>query len=275
MNKLKNPLYQIIFEADTPAGKAFDISLLWVIVLSILVTILETIPNLSPLQKQFLIYLEWIFTVLFSVEYLLRMYSSPKPVLYMRSAMGIVDLLALLPTYLSLFFAGSSYFVVLRAMRLLRVFRILKLNRYVSESRVLMQALKMSIPKILVFLGSVVTLVIILGTIMYMVEGPEHGFTSIPISIYWAIVTLTTVGFGDIVPKTPFGQIIASAVMILGYGILAVPTGIVTVELAEVQKTKVTTQLCPSCFREGHDTDAKFCKYCGAELNPDPGANTT
>jgi voltage-gated potassium channel len=259
-------LHEVIYEADTPLGKTFDVCLLMAILLSILAVCLESVATVRAQAGTALRVAEWTFTLLFSVEYVLRLAAVRRPWRYARSFFGIVDLLAILPTYLSFFLPGAQSLLVVRALRLLRVFRVLKLVHFVRESRQLAAALRASARKIVVFLVAVLTLVLIMGALMYLVEGPVHGFTSIPASIYWAIVTMTTVGFGDIVPQTPLGQILASLLMIMGYAIIAVPTGIVTVGLAGVMRQSTNTQACPSCGREGHADDARFCKYCGSKL---------
>ena len=263
---LKLKLYEVIFEADTPAGKWFDIVLLWAIILSVLVVFLESISELRNQFGEIFLYLEWFFTILFTWEYILRIVSVKKASKYIFSFYGVVDVLAIIPTYLSLVIAGSQYFLVIRILRLLRVFRILKLTHMMKQATILKRALVASRGKIAVFLFAVLTLVVVVGAIMYVVEGPEHGFTSIPFSMYWAIVTMTTVGYGDVSPQTPLGQIFASIVMIMGYAIIAVPTGIVSVEIADVTR-KTSTQVCPACLKEGHDLDAKFCKHCGTVIN--------
>lgn len=262
----RQQLHEIIFEADTPAGRAFDVALLWCIVLSVVAVLLESVPAIRADYGRPLRFVEWLFTILFTIEYGLRLTCVGRPMRYAVSFFGIVDLLAIVPTYLSLLIPGSQSLVVIRALRLLRVFRVLKLARFLSEARVLSEALKASRHKITVFLGTVMTLVLIIGTVMYLVEGEEHGFDSIPLSIYWAIVTLTTVGYGDIAPDTVLGKMLASVVMILGYAIIAVPTGIVTVALSRSTERKISTQACPQCSAEGHDIDARHCKYCGARL---------
>ena len=264
-DNLRNRLYEIIFEADTPAGKWFDIILLWAIVLSVLVVFLESIGTLRISYGILFYYLEWFFTILFTVEYGLRIFSTRRPLRYIFSFYGVIDLLAILPTYLSLVITGSQYFIVIRILRLLRVFRILKLTHMMRQATILRRALVASRGKIAVFLFAVLTLIVIIGAVMYVIEGPENGFTSIPFSMYWAIVTMTTVGYGDISPQTTIGQIFASIVMITGYAIIAVPTGIVSVEIAGAVK-KTTARVCPECLREGHDHDAKYCKYCGGEI---------
>jgi voltage-gated potassium channel len=262
----KDALYEIIFEADTPAGRAFDIVLLWVISLSVLTVMLESVDSIAREYRGVLVLAEWIFTILFTVEYVLRLVIVRRPLRYARSFFGMVDLVACLPTYLSLVLAGSQYLVVIRILRMLRVFRILKMGRHLREGDVILAALKASLPKITVFLFGILALTIVMGTLMYLIEGAEAGFTSIPASVYWAIVTITTVGYGDIAPATVPGQFLASVMMIMGYAIIAVPTGIVTVELAQASRRPVSTQACPSCGVGGHDSDARFCKHCGAGL---------
>lgn len=227
---------------------------------------LDSVRAIRNDYGQFLYSIEWFFTILFTVEYLLRLLCVGRPIRYAISFFGIVDLLAVVPTYLSLLLPGSQYLLVIRILRILRIFRVLKLVQYLGEVRTLSQALRASRRKIIVFLFTVLTLVVIFGSFMYLIEGTENGFTSIPRSIYWAIVTLTTVGYGDISPKTNIGQAMAAIIMIMGYGIIAVPTGIVTVELTRAQEKRVTTQVCPECSAEGHDNDAVYCKYCAAKL---------
>ncbi len=259
-------LHEIIFESDTKAGLAFDIAVIVSVVASVIVVMLDSVEEMHQSHRVLLSRLEWTFTILFTVEYMLRLSSVRRPWRYAVSFFGIIDLLSTLPTYISLFFPAGHYLLIVRIFRLLRIFRILKLTRFVSESRVLLLALRQSLPKITVFLGSVLTIVCIMGAVMYLVEGRESGFTSIPRSMYWAIVTLTTVGYGDIAPKTALGQALASLLMIMGYGIIAVPTGIVSVELAQAQRREVTGQSCPACAAQGHDPDARHCKFCGAAL---------
>ncbi|MDO9137595.1 MAG: ion transporter [Lutibacter sp.] len=264
----KTKLYQIIYEADTPAGKWFDIVLIFAILSSILLVMLESVESFNVKHHDFLDISEWVITILFTLEYIIRIIVIKKPAKYIFSFYGIIDLLATIPKYLSLIFIGTHFLVALRALRLLRVFRILKLTHYLGASFNLMTALKASRIKISVFLFSVFIITIIIGTIMYLIEGPENGFTSIPLSMYWAIVTLTTVGYGDLAPHTPFGQLLASFVMILGYGIIAVPTGIVTSAItAQDLKTQTHTQTCPHCLTDNHMTDAEFCHKCGGKLN--------
>jgi voltage-gated potassium channel len=267
-SEIRDYLHEVIFEADTPAGKAFDVALLILIIVSLLIVMLDSIESVRKDYGQFLLISEWVVTGLFTIEYFLRIWSIRKPFAYMVSFFGLVDLLSFLPTYLSLLFAGSQYFLVLRILRLLRVFRIFKLTHYLYEGRVLVTALKASRVKITVFLGAVLSVVTILGSVMYVLEaGQDSGFTSIPQSIYWSIVTVTTVGYGDIAPVTVPGKVLASIAMILGYAIIAVPTGIVSVEFAKATgKWKVSGQACRDCGKEGHDQDASHCKFCGAEL---------
>ena len=259
-------MHEVIYEADTKAGKVFDIALLIIIVLSITVVMLESVPSLHEKYGELFDKAEWVFTILFTIEYITRLVSIKKPLKYVFSFYGVIDLLSIIPTYLGLFISGTNSLMVIRSLRLMRVFRILKLGNFMKESRSLGESLKASRHKILVFLLSILTMVTILGTIMYLVESPEAGFTSIPRSIYWAIVTLTTVGYGDIAPLTALGQFIASIVMILGYAIIAVPTGIVTNELIKAENKKISTQACTSCSKEGHESDADYCKYCGDKL---------
>jgi len=259
-------LRQIIFEADTPAGRAFDVALLWAIALSVGVVMLESVASVRVQHGQALRAAEWLFTVLFTVEYALRLYSAPRKLAYVRSFFGVVDVLAIVPTYLSVLIPGSQSLVTIRALRLFRVFRVLKLAHYLGEANVLTTALQSSRRKVTVFLGSVLVLVVILGSAMYLIEGSESGFTSIPRSVYWAIVTLTTVGYGDITPRTVPGQVLASMVMILGYAIIAVPTGIVTAEIVEARRLPVTTRTCISCLSEGHLISARYCRDCGEPL---------
>ena len=259
-------LHEIIFEADTPAGKAFDVALLWAIVLSVIAVSLDSVPSIQQRFGEALRPIEWGFTALFTVEYVLRLLAVQRPSRYALSFFGIVDLIAVAPTYLSLLFVGSQSLLVIRVLRLLRIFRVLKLSGFLIEAEVLVRALRASRPKIVVFLGTVLTVVVIVGALMHLIEGGENGFTSIPLSMYWAIVTLSTVGYGDIAPQTVVGRMLASALMILGYGLIAVPTGIVSVELARATRADVSTQACPNCSREGHDPDAQYCKFCGSEL---------
>ena len=266
MNTLRHRLHEIIFEADTAFGKWFDVVLIVSIIISIMLVMLDSVEPVRAAYGRWLRVGEWVFTILFTVEYLLRLFCVQRPLLYARSFFGLVDLLAILPTYLSVILPGGQYFIVIRVLRLLRIFRVFKLVQFLSEARLLMGALRASLRKIIVFLCMVATLVIIFGALMYVIEGTANGFTSIPRSIYWAIVTMTTVGYGDISPQTGLGQALAAFIMIIGYGIIAVPTGIVTVELSQAVRRGVSTQACPGCGVDGHDKDARFCKYCGTNL---------
>ena len=260
-------LHEIIFEADTPEGFAFDVALLVSVVASVLVVIVASVESVRAEWGRALYVAEWFFTILFTVEYVLRLLSVERPVRYARSFYGVIDLVSIVPTYASVLVPGAESLLVIRVLRMIRIFRVFKLIPYVVEGRVLWTALVRSQQKITVFLTTVLSMVVVMGSLMFVIEGPEHGFTSIPISMYWAVVTLTTVGYGDISPVTPIGRMVASAVMIMGYAIIAVPTGIVTVELAEAAR-KGSRQACPSCGGEGHDIDARHCKFCGALLNP-------
>ncbi len=264
--RLRERLHEIIFGADTPLGKAFDVGLLMLIIASVLAVILESVSWISEDYGPVLRAFEWVVTLSFLGEYILRLYCVDKPWRYARSFYGIVDLLAILPTFLSLLFPGAQSLLVIRGLRLLRVFRVLKLVHFVGEASQLRVALQASLRKIIVFLGAVLAIVIIVGSAMYLIEGEEHGFDNIPLSIYWAIVTMTTVGYGDMSPETPLGKMLASVIMILGYGIIAVPTGIVSVELAGAARMTVTGRACPGCGAHGHDADARHCKFCGDEL---------
>jgi len=264
-------LYRTIVEAETWPARIFDAVLLAAIGLSVLTVILESDPVLrqrwaAPFQA-----LEWSFTLLFTLEYVLRLLCVPGPLRYAVSFFGVVDLLAIVPTFLGLLIPGAQVFLVVRVLRLLRVFRVLKLAAYLEESELLWSALLAARRKILVFLLTIATLVILIGALMYVVEGPEGGFPSIPIGIYWAVVTITTVGYGDVAPVKPLGRLMASAVMLLGYSIIAVPTGILTAEIGVASRRRLGgpeqgIRLCPGCGREGHDGDASHCKHCGERL---------
>ncbi len=262
----KDKVYEIIFEADTPLGRLFDEVLIVSIIASVIAVMLDSVSSIRIKYGNFLYSLEWFFTILFSIEYILRLISVKRPVKYATSFFGIVDLLTVIPTYLDILLPGTRFLLVIRILRVLRIFRVLKLAKYVGEANLLVGAIKASMRKITVFLFAIVTIVVILGSLMYMVEGAEHGFTSIPTSVYWAIVTLTTVGYGDLSPQTPAGQAVAVIVMIMGYSIIAVPTGIVSVELSQAFRQGVTARACHHCSKEGHDPDATYCKFCGAEL---------
>lgn len=270
---LRSKLHEIIYEADTPLGKLFDIVLIIMILISTLVVMLETVPDLNDLYAEEFKTIEWVITVFFTVEYILRIVSVRRPLKYILSFYGLIDLISTIPLYLSYVISGTHILVTLRSLRLLRIFRILKLVKFIGEASRIGKALKSSREKILVFILAIVIASVILGTIMYMVEGEESGFESIPRSIYWTIVTLTTVGYGDIAPVTTLGQFIASVIMVLGYGIIAVPTGIVTAEYAQAgrnifggKEVHSNTQSCPSCSVEGHRDGAKFCYECGAKM---------
>ena len=263
---LRDKIHENIFEADTPAGKLFDEVLIVCILASVLVVMLDSVDSIGQRYKQLFYVLEWIFTILFSIEYVLRLLTVRRPLRYATSFFGVVDLLTVIPTYLDLLIPGTRFLLVIRILRVLRIFRILKLAKYVGETNLLLKAMKASSRKITVFLFAVLAIVVILGSLMYIIEGPENGYTSIPLSIYWAIVTLTTVGYGDISPHTGLGRGLAVIVMIMGYSIIAVPTGIVTVELSHALEQDITTIACRDCGGEGHDEDAKHCKFCGSEL---------
>lgn len=266
-SSLRTKLHTVIFESDTRAGRAFDAVLLLAILLSVLTVILESVESIRHGHEWSLRAAEWAFTILFTIEYVARLAAVKKPLRYMTSFYGVIDLLAILPTYIAVLVPGAQSLMVIRLLRLVRVFRIFKLATYVGESNVLLAALAASRPKIVVFLVFIVTVVCTVGALMYVVEGPSSGYTSIPESMYWAVVTLTTVGYGDITPQTPMGKLLASLIMVLGYAVLAVPTGIVTTELAFASRgRKVSGQACPVCSKEGHDRDAVHCKYCGGRL---------
>ncbi len=265
---LRSKIHEVIYEADTPAGKTFDISLLVLIIISVLAVILESVKEFDTKYHSLFTITEWVITVVFTLEYALRIYSVKRPSKYILSFYGIIDLLAILPTYISLVFVGSQYLLTIRAIRLLRIFRLFKLVRYLNQGQILLRALKASRIKITVFLVAVLTIILFVGSAMYVIESnQDSGFTSIPKSMYWAVVTVTTVGYGDITPQSPLGQFLSAILMITGYALIAVPTGIVSVEIAKAQTAAdITTQACPSCSKEGHDPDAKHCKYCGELL---------
>lgn len=266
IRKRRVQLYRVIFESDTRAGRAFDVVLLISILASVLVIMLDSVESVRAEYGPTLYLLEWFFTVLFTIEYVLRLVAVRRPVRYAGSFFGVVDLVAIVPTYLSLILPETRYLLVVRVLRMLRIFRIFKLAEYLRQADVIIRALRAALPKISVFLLAVVTVVLIVGSLMYVIEGAEHGFTSIPQSVYWAIVTLTTVGYGDISPQTALGRLLASLVMILGYGIIAVPTGIVTVELTRTPGRELSPRTCSGCGRPGHDLDARHCKFCGLVL---------
>ena len=270
---MRDRLHEIVFEADTPAGKAFDVLLIVSILSSVVVVMLDSVATIQARAGAWLTRLEWTFTVLFTIEYLVRLASVRRPVKYALSFFGVIDLLAIIPTYLSLIIAGAQSLLVIRILRLLRVFRVFKLGYYLSEARVLTTAMQASRAKITVFLTLVMSIAVVMGALLYLIEGEASGFTSIPRGMYWAVVTMTTVGYGDIAPDTVLGQIAASALMVLGYAIIAVPTGIVSAALVQAAAHQpVSTQACPSCSAEGHDDDAVYCKYCGEPLFPDTAA---
>jgi voltage-gated potassium channel len=264
--KWRRDLYTIIFEAETPMGKLFDIGLLVAIFVSVAAVILESVQAIKLEYGSSLRVIEWVFTIVFSIEYILRLISSPKPIRYIFSFFGLIDILSIIPTYLGLFGGEMHSLMVIRGFRLLRVFRVLKLGRFLLEADQLLEGLAASRRKISVFLGTVLTIVTIMGTVMYLIEGPENGFTSIPKGIYWAIVTMTTVGYGDISPNTPIGQALASIIMVLGYGIIAVPTGIVTVELTKNAVNRQNSRSCHNCMLVGHEPEANYCRHCGEKL---------
>jgi voltage-gated potassium channel len=265
---LRERTHEVIFEADTPAGRLFDIALLIAIVLSVIVVCLESVPEIRAVHADLLISIEWVFTILFTIEYVLRLWCVGRPLKYATSFFGVIDLLSIIPTWAGIAIGRGRSLTLVRALRLLRIFRVLKLGHFLGEAERMRAAMRSSARKIIVFLGVVLTLVLLVGALMYVIEsGADSGFTSIPRSMYWAIVTLTTVGYGDVAPVTPLGQFLASCVMILGYGIIAVPTGIVSVELATSRrKIRISTKSCQQCSSEGHDPDAKYCKDCGALL---------
>ncbi|MFO7605695.1 MAG: ion transporter [Desulfurivibrionaceae bacterium] len=259
-------LHEIIFGSDTLAGKAFDVLLIASIALSVLVVMLDSVRSLNAQYGNFFYKVEWFFTLLFTCEYLLRLLCVARPLKYAASFFGIIDLLAIIPTYLSLFLPGAQYLLVIRIIRVLRIFRILKLAHYIGEANLLLQALRASSRKITIFLLTVLTLIIIFGSLIYIIEGEANGFTSIPRSIYWAIVTMTTVGYGDISPKTNLGQTLAALVMISGYSIIAVPTGIVSAEISQRSNRRIRRSPCPACGSRDHDPAAVYCQYCGEKL---------
>jgi len=263
----RNKIHEIIFEADTKEGKAFDVALLIAIILSVVGVVLSSVDSISDKYGYLLKWSEWFFTILFTIEYFLRIYSINKPFKYIFSFMGIIDFLSIIPTYLVFVYPPLRVLVDIRIIRLIRIFRIFKLSRYLRGANVMQIALRSSQPKIIVFLLSVSLIVVVLGTLMYIVEGQTNGFENIPKSIYWAIVTLTTVGYGDVVPVTSMGKFLASMIMILGYGIIAVPTGIVSASMVKATQKSVSTQACRECSKEGHEPDAKHCKFCGTILN--------
>ena len=265
---LRRWLYTTIFEHDTRRGFVFDVLLLAAILLSILVVMVESVESIDASYDALLHGMEWALTILFTLEYIVRLACHPRPKVYARSFFGIVDVLAILPTYIAAFIPGAQGLAVVRMLRLLRVFRVLKLGHFVHQADDLRSALHASLPKITVFVIAILSSTTISGSVMYLIEGPSHGFDNIPKSVYWAIVTLTTVGYGDISPETPLGQFIASIIMIMGYGVIAVPTGIVSAEIARApHRRAVGGHVCSACGSEGHAKDAKYCQACGADLN--------
>ncbi len=259
--------YTVIFEADTTAGRRFDVLLIWLILLSVGVVMIDSVHGLEGQYRSVFIGIEWLFTALFTLEYVARLLCNPAPLRYALSFFGLIDLISLLPTYLALVFPEVYALIDVRVLRLLRIFRVLKLAAYVEEYQSLGLALAASRRKVLVFLTAVIMVVVVMGTVMYVVEGPKNGFTSIPTSIYWAITTMTTVGFGDITPKTDLGRLISSLMMLIGWGTLAVPTGIVTAEMTQQRKPlPPTTRTCHACLTEGHRADALYCRHCGCRL---------
>ena len=271
LNGWRLKLYNIIFEAETPAGRRFDLALLVLILLSVAVVFADSVQELRDQYGNQFKLLEWAFTLIFTVEYIIRLLCVRQPLRYATSFFGIVDLLALLPTYLALLLPEAHVLIDVRVLRLLRIFRVFKLTAYMTEYSSLGQALRASRRKITVFLTAVLMIVLVMGTLMYVVEGPSNGFESIPTAVYWAITTMTTVGFGDITPKTDMGRFIASVMMLLGWGTLAVPTGIVTAEMASQRGAAPqvpTTRTCPECLSEGHLPEAHYCLHCGAHLSP-------
>lgn len=260
-------LHEIIYETDTPAGRFFDASLIAAIVVSVVLVMLDSVSWINESYGSAIYAAEWFFTGVFTIEYVLRLVCVARPVKYATSFFGLIDFMAIIPSYLDLLVPGGRYLSVIRVLRVLRIFRTFNLFEYMTEGMYIVQAINASRKKISVFLIAILTLVVILGSLMYLIEGGENGFTSIPRSVYWAIVTMTTVGYGDVAPRTTFGMGLASVVMILGYAILAVPTGIVTVEMVHASSSRKSSQSCPSCCAEGHDIDAVHCKFCGSRLN--------
>ncbi len=270
-NQLREKIFEIIFEADTPLGKLFDVLLLITILFSVALVMLESVPAINAKHHETLVILEWVITILFTIEYALRIYCVRRPWRYFFSFYGVIDLLSILPTYLGLFYPSTKYLSSIRILRLFRIFRIFGLTQFMRGGSMLLIALRQSRAKIIVFLSFIILIVVVIGSIMFVVEGehPESGFTSIPTSIYWAVVTLTTVGYGDIAPVTSIGKFLASVVMIIGYGVIAVPTGIVSSELSRAKNhpTPTNTQVCPHCHDSFHLDKAVFCKTCGTKLN--------
>lgn len=262
----KHRLHEIIFEADTKAGRIFDVALIILIITSVVVIMLDSVERINAQFGELLNAMEWGFTIVFTIEYILRVISMKRARSYIFSFYGIIDFLSIVPTFLSVILPGSQYLISIRFLRILRIFRVLKLMQFVSEASVMAKSMRQSLPKVSVFILSVFILVTIFGAVMYMIEGKENGFDSIPHSIYWAIVTLSTVGYGDITPQTALGQAVSAIIMVLGYGTIAVPTGIVTAELTKNAMARTNTQLCQSCGFSSHDDDAVHCKHCGEKL---------
>lgn len=266
-SRLRATLYEVVFGTDTPAGRGFDIALIWAILISVVAVMLDSVQSISGNRQWLFNGIEWFFTLLFSLEYLVRLYCAPKPLHYARSFFGLVDLLSVLPTYLAFFVSHASFLIMLRLLRVLRIFRVLKLMRYINEADLLVRSLYMARRKIFVFFFSMFVLASIFGALLFLIEGPANGFTSIPKSIYWAVITMTTVGYGDVVPQTVLGQSVATLLMGIGYAIIAVPTGIVTAEIAVEMHRERSANTCRNCGRPGHDVDALHCKFCGARLH--------
>ena len=263
---LRDRVRIVIFEAETPAGRTFDVLLIIAIIASVLAVMVDTVPAIHARWGGWFYIAEWVFTILFLVEYLVRLWCIDDRLRFARSFFGVIDLLCILPSFLGLFIVGAHNLLVIRILRVLRVFRVLRMVRYVNEAELLLDALRNSRRKITVFISTVVALVVIFGSLMYLIEGEANGFTSIPKSVYWAVITLTTVGYGDLVPLTPLGQAVATIVMIMGYGIIAVPTGIITLEMNQAQQRRANTRICSNCSHEGHSSDARYCEHCGERL---------
>jgi len=269
VSPLRRKLGVIIFGTDTPAGRLFDLILIYSIMISVGAVVLDSVEQLHLTYGAWFFYLEWTFTLLFSIEYFVRIYVSERPLKYIFSFFGLIDLVSIIPSYLALVITGAHYLLIIRLLRVLRIFRVLKLVRYMSEANLLMRALYMARRKILVFFFTVMVLTFLFGALMFLIEGPERGFTSIPKSIYWTVVTITTVGYGDITPQTVLGQFVSVLAMLTGYSIIAIPTGIITAELAGELGRVRSNRVCGNCGRAGHETDARHCKYCGGDL-PQP-----
>nr|WP_269783251.1 ion transporter [Marinibactrum halimedae] len=264
---MRERLFTIIFGTDTSSGKRFDLVLIAVILASVCAVIMDSVEPFATDYKRYLLWAEWAFTIFFTLEYGLRVYCAPNRWRYVRSFYGVVDVLAILPTYLGLFLGNINYLLIIRLLRVLRIFRVLKLVQYLQEANTLIRAMVASRRKILVFFATVSVIATVFGSLMFVVEGPENGFTSIPKSIYWTIVTITTVGYGDITPQSPAGQVIAALAMLTGYSIIAVPTGILTAELSQEMQRERHSRSCPNCSRSDHDRDAIYCKHCGCDLD--------